>query len=127
MMNHAGDYDRSDWDLHTVRADSSATVPTRSAAWHCKRTYRYLGMSAWSALAQAWPSGSAATRNDFLTIPSVELLNPTEPNRQSGIMTFKSRGVTSMRCSNDSLKIRSCARVETGAYDSLCISTHRTW
>jgi cysteine desulfurase/selenocysteine lyase len=92
MLEHAGDYDRPDWQpAHSARRFECGS-PNMLGIMALEASLSLLEEVGMPAVAKALAERLHWLQEGLLALPGVQLLSPVEPARQAGILTFRLAG-----------------------------------
>ena len=92
MLEHAGDYDRSEWQPARSARRFECGSPNLLGAMALDASLSLLEDVGMSEVSRALAERIAHLQRELAAMPGVELLSPTAPLRQAGILTFRADG-----------------------------------
>lgn len=92
MLEHAGDYDRRDWEPARSARRFECGSPNLLAAMALEASLSLLEEVGMPHVAAALGERMRHLRQGLAALPGAELLGPAEENRQAGILTFRLAG-----------------------------------
>ncbi|MCQ4319634.1 aminotransferase class V-fold PLP-dependent enzyme [Stutzerimonas stutzeri] len=93
MLEHAGDYDRSDWQPASSAQRFECGSPNLLGAMALEASLSLLEEVGMIAVAQALAERIDHLQRELSAMPGVEVLSPTDPARRAGILTFRIDGI----------------------------------
>ncbi len=93
MLEHAGDYDRTDWQPARSARRFECGSPNLLGAMALEASLSLLEEVGMTEVGQALAERLDQLQEGLLAMPGVRLLSPTDPVRRAGIMTFTLDGV----------------------------------
>lgn len=93
MLEHAGDYDRSDWQPAPSAQRFECGSPNLLGAMALEASLSLLEEVGMVAVAQALAERINHLQRELSAMPGVEVLSPTDPARRAGILTFRIDGM----------------------------------
>lgn len=92
MLEHAGDYDRSDWEpAHSARRFECGS-PNMLGCMALEASLSLLEEIGMQRVGECLSDRVGQLQTGLSTIPGVQLLSPTNPDRRAGIITFTING-----------------------------------
>ncbi|AHL74854.1 class V aminotransferase [Stutzerimonas stutzeri] len=92
MLEHAGDYDRSDWQPARSARRFECGSPNMLGAMALDASLSLLEEIGMREVSRALAERIDQLQRGLSAMPGVELLSSTDPLRQAGIMTFRAEG-----------------------------------
>ena len=92
MLEHAGDYDRSDWQPARSARRFECGSPNMLGAMALDASLSLLEEVGMREVGRALAERIDHLQHELSAMPGIELLSPTDPFRQAGIMTFRANG-----------------------------------
>ncbi|WP_407296362.1 aminotransferase class V-fold PLP-dependent enzyme [Stutzerimonas zhaodongensis] len=92
MLEHAGDYDRDDWQPASDAKRFECGSPNLLGAMALNASLSLLEEVSMAAVGKALTERIDHFHRELEAMPNVELLSPTDPVRRAGIVTFRIRG-----------------------------------
>ena len=92
MLEHAGDYDRSDWQPASSARRFECGSPNMLGAMALDASLSLLEEVGMPAVGSALTERVDHFQRELSYMPGVELLSPADPQRRAGILTFKVQG-----------------------------------
>lgn len=89
MLEHAGDYDRSDWQPAATARRFECGSPNMLGAMALDASLSLLEDVGMTAVGQALSERIDHFQHDLSSMPGVQLLSPIESHRRAGITTFR--------------------------------------
>ena len=89
MLEHAGDYDRSDWQPASSARRFECGSPNLLGAMALDASLSLLEEVDMSVVGNALTERIDHFQRELSSMPGVELLSPSDPNRRAGILTFR--------------------------------------
>ena len=93
MLEHAGDYDRSDWQPANSAQRFECGSPNLLGAMALEASLSLLEEVGIVTVAQALAERIDHLHRELSAMPGAELLSPTDPARRAGILTFRIDGI----------------------------------
>ncbi|WP_019342492.1 aminotransferase class V-fold PLP-dependent enzyme, partial [Stutzerimonas stutzeri] len=93
MLEHAGDYDRSDWQPASSARRFECGSPNLLGAMALDASLSLLEELGMVAVGAALAERVDHLQHELSTMPGVALLSPTDPARRAGILTFSIDGM----------------------------------
>jgi selenocysteine lyase/cysteine desulfurase len=93
MLEHAGDYDRSDWQPANSAQRFECGSPNLLGAMALEASLSLLEEVGIVTVAQALAERIDHLQRELSAMPGAELLSPTDPARRAGILTFRINGI----------------------------------
>lgn len=93
MLEHAGDYDRSDWQPASSAQRFECGSPNLLGAMALEASLSLLEEVGIVAVGQALAERIDHLQQELAAMPGVALLSPTAPARRAGILTFRIDGL----------------------------------
>ena len=93
MLEHAGDYDRSDWQPANSAQRFECGSPNLLGAMALEASLSLLEEVGIVTVAQALAERIDHLHRELSAMPGAELLSPTDPARRAGILTFRIEGI----------------------------------
>jgi len=93
MLEHAGDYDRSDWQPASSAQRFECGSPNLLGAMALDASLSLLEEVGMVAVGQALAERIEHFQRELEAMPGVALLSPTNPGRRAGILTFRIDGM----------------------------------
>ncbi|MCQ4279060.1 aminotransferase class V-fold PLP-dependent enzyme [Pseudomonas stutzeri] len=93
MLEHAGDYDRSDWQPASSAQRFECGSPNLLGAMALDASLSLLEEVGMVAVGQALAKRIEHLQRELEAMPGVALLSPTNPGRRAGILTFRIEGL----------------------------------
>ncbi|HAB63938.1 MAG TPA: aminotransferase [Pseudomonas sp.] len=93
MLEHAGDYDRSDWQPASSAQRFECGSPNLLGAMALEASLSLLEEVGIVTVAQALAERIDHLQRELSAMPGAELLSPTDPARRAGILTFRIDGI----------------------------------
>ncbi len=93
MLEHAGDYDRSDWQPANSAQRFECGSPNLLGAMALEASLSLLEDVGIVTVAQALAERIDHLHRELSAMPGAELLSPTDPARRAGILTFRIDGI----------------------------------
>lgn len=93
MLEHAGDYDRSDWEPARSARRFECGSPNLLGTMALDASLSLLEEFGMENVGQALAERINHLQRELSAMPGVELLSPDEPVRRAGIVTFKTSGL----------------------------------
>lgn len=93
MLEHAGDYDRSDWQPAASARRFECGSPNLLGAMALDASLSLLEEVGMVAVGRALAERINHLERELSAMADVELLSPIDPSRRSGIVTFRVRGM----------------------------------
>jgi len=93
MLEHAGDYDRCDWQPASDARRFECGSPNLLGAMALDASLSLLEEIGLAAVGQALTERVDHFQRELMTMSGVELLSPTDPLRRAGIITFRIKGI----------------------------------
>ncbi len=92
MLEHAGDYDRTDWQPAASARRFECGSPNMLGAMALEASLSLLEEVGMSAVGKALGERIDHLQHELATMPGVVLLSPADPDRRAGILTFRAEG-----------------------------------
>jgi selenocysteine lyase/cysteine desulfurase len=93
MLEHAGDYERSDWQPANSAQRFECGSPNLLGAMALEASLSLLEEVGIVTVAQALAERIDHLQRELSAMPGAELLSPTDPSRRAGILTFRIDGI----------------------------------